>query len=58
MTCFIVLQVEVTPDDNEHGTDSEADIKAAMASRGRRPAVVVPKPSNTRKPSIGKRVNP
>lgn len=49
---------QVTPDDNEHGTESEADIKAAMASRGRRSAVVVPRPSNTRKPSIGKRGNP
>lgn len=53
-----MLQVEVTADDNEHGTDSEASIKAAMASRGRRAAVVVPRPSNTRKSSIGKRGNP
>lgn len=48
----------MTPDDYEHDTDDEADIMAAMASRGRRSAVVAPKPSQKRKSSIDKRANP
>jgi len=48
--------VEVTPD--EHDTDGEVEIMAAMASRGRRSAVVVPRPSNNRKSNIDKRGNP
>lgn len=53
-----MLQVEVTPGDDEQDTDDEADIMAAMASRGRRSAVVVSKPSQKRKASIDKRAHP
>lgn len=39
-----MLQVKVTPDHDEDVTDDEADIMASMSSRGRRAAVVLPKP--------------
>lgn len=60
MTRCNVLQVKVKPGDDEQDTDDEADMKlmAAMASRGRRSAVVAPKLSQKRKPSIDKRTNP
>lgn len=53
-----MLQVKVTPDHEERDTDDEDDIMAAMASRGRRSAVVAPRPSHKRKSSIDKRGNP
>ena len=52
---MMVLQVEVTTD--EQDTDGETDIIAAMSSRGRRSALVVPRPSKNRKSSIDKRGN-
>lgn len=55
---FDVLQVHAPPDDDTQDTDDEADIMAAAASRGRRSAVVAPRPSQKRKASVDKRTPP
>lgn len=51
-------QVHAPPDDDTQDTDDEADIMAAAASRGRRSAVVAPRPSQKRKASVDKRTPP
>ena len=53
-----MLQVKVTPGDYDQDTDDEADIMAAVGSRGRRSAVVAPRPSQKGKSNIDKRTNP
>ncbi|KAJ7386778.1 hypothetical protein OS493_006804 [Desmophyllum pertusum] len=52
------ILVDVLPNDDTQDTDDEADIMAAVVSRGRRSAVVAPKPSQKRKSIVEKQARP